>query len=96
MIPPRRWQLFAFSAVAIVFFVFLYQDTGRLDLMEARVEALVHTIPAGQRVLLATIAQPITGFASKHILDIACPGYCFAYGNYEYADRAIPRPRESR
>ena len=82
-IPPRRWQLFAFSAVAIVFFAFLYQDTGRLDRMEARVEALVHTIPPGQRVLL-TIAQPLNNrFSSKHILDIACPGYCFAYGNYE-------------
>ena len=82
-IPPRRWQLFAFSAVAIVFFVFLYQDTGRLDRMEERVEALVHTIPTGQRVVL-TIEQPLNyRFASKHILDIACPGYCFAYGNYE-------------
>jgi hypothetical protein len=82
-IPPRRWQLFAFSAVAIVFFAFLYQDTGRLDRMEARVEALVHTIPPGQRVLL-TIAQPLNNrFSSKHILDIACPGFCFAYGNYE-------------
>jgi hypothetical protein len=82
-IPPRRWQLFAFSAVAIVFFAFLYQDTGRLDRMEARVEALVHTIPPGQRVLL-TIAQPLNNrFSSKHILDVACPGFCFAYGNYE-------------
>jgi hypothetical protein len=82
-IPPRRWQLFAFSAVAIVFFVFLYQDTGQLDRMEARVEALIHTIPRGQRVLL-TVAQPLNyRFSSKHILDIACPGYCFAYGNYE-------------
>jgi hypothetical protein len=82
-IPPRRWLLFAFGAVAILFFAFLYQDTGRLDRMEARVEALVHTIPPGQRVLL-TIAQPLNyRFSSKHILDIACPGYCFAYGNYE-------------
>jgi hypothetical protein len=82
-IPPRRWQLFAFSAVAIAFFAFLYQDTGRLDRMEARVETLVHTIPPGQRILL-TIAQPLNNrFSSKHILDIACPGYCFAYGNYE-------------
>jgi hypothetical protein len=82
-IPPRRWHLFAFSAAAIVFFVFLYQDTARLDRMEARVESLIHTVPPGQRILL-TIAQPLNfRFSSKHILDIACPGYCFAYGNYE-------------
>jgi hypothetical protein len=82
-IPPRRWQLFAFSAVAVAFFAFLYQDTGRLDRMEARVETLIHSIPPGQRILL-TIAQPLNNrFSSKHILDIACPDYCFAYGNYE-------------
>jgi len=82
-IPPRRWHLFAFSAVAMVFFVFLYRDTGRLDHMEERVETLVHTIPPGQRILL-TIAQPLNyRFSSRHILDIACPDYCFAYGNYE-------------
>ncbi len=82
-IPPRRWQLFAFSAAAIVFFAFLYQDTGRLDRMETRVETLVHSVPPGQRILL-TIAQPLNyRFSSKHILDIACPGYCFAYENYE-------------
>jgi len=82
-IPPRRWQLCAFGAVAIAFFAFLYQDTGLLDRMEARVEALIHTVPPGQRILL-TIAPPLNyRFSSKHILDIACPGYCFAYGNYE-------------
>lgn len=54
-----------------------------MDRMEQRVESLIHSIPPGQRVLL-TIVQPLHyRFSSRHILDLACPNYCFAYGNYE-------------
>ena len=32
---PRKWHLLGFSAIAAVFFTFLYQDTGKMDRMEA-------------------------------------------------------------
>ncbi len=91
----RKWQIYGLSAAALVFFAFLYQDTGRIDRMESQVESLISSIPPGQRVLLA-IHQPLNyRFSSKHILDFACVGRCFAYGNYEaparqFRVRALP------
>jgi hypothetical protein len=84
---PRKWHLVAFVAIAAIFFGFLYQDTGKLDRMEAQLETLVRTIPANQRVL-GTI-QPFSGsrILIQHMLDRACIGYCFSYGNYEAASQ---------
>jgi hypothetical protein len=92
---PRKWHLAGLSAVAAVFFSFTYQDTAILDRMEAQVERLVRTLPPGQRVL-GTI-KPTTGsrVLIQHVLDRACIGHCFSYGNYEpttgmFRVRALP------
>jgi len=80
---PRKWHLAALSAIAAVFFWFLYQDTAILNRMEAQVEQLVATLPPGQRVL-GTIKPPAgSRVLIQHILDRACIGHCFSYGNYE-------------
>ena len=62
----------------------LYQDTGVLNQMEAQTERLVSTLPYGQRVL-ATIGVPPESRIPFvfHIVDRACVGRCFSYGNYE-------------
>lgn len=80
---PRRWQLAGLSAIAAAFFWFLYQDTAVLNRMEAQVERLVGTLPPNQRVL-GTI-KPLAGsnVLIQHMLDRACIGHCFSYGNYE-------------
>ncbi len=83
-IEPKRWHLAAFASLAAVFFAFLYSDTAALNLMEQQAEALVSTLPPGQRVL-STILPPDdfhSGFFS-HMVDRACIGRCFSYGNYE-------------
>jgi hypothetical protein len=92
---PRKWLLAGLSAIAATFFCFLYQDTALLNRMEAQVERLVSTLPPGQRVL-ATIKPP-TGsrVLIQHMLDRACIGHCFSYGNYEpttgmFHVRALP------
>lgn len=92
---PRKWHLAGLSAIAAVFFWFLYQDTAVLNRMEAQVERLVATLPADQRVL-GTIKPP-TGsrILIQHMLDRACIGHCFSYGNYEpttglFRVRALP------
>ncbi|MGA8220501.1 MAG: hypothetical protein WB780_02525 [Candidatus Acidiferrales bacterium] len=79
----RKWHLRALAAIALVFFAFLYRDTGRINRMEAQVERLVHTLPPGQRVLDTVIAPGIDRFSFYHMVDRACIGYCFSYGNYE-------------
>jgi hypothetical protein len=83
---PRRWHLFACSAIAAVFFTFLYQDTGTINRMEAQVARLVRTVPRNSRVL-ATLKPPFrdSRVLVQHIADRACIGHCFSYGNYEPA-----------
>ena len=84
---PRKWHLIAFSGTASVFFIFLYQDTGKLDRMERQVEKVVRTIPASQRVLGTIQPFPGSRILIQHMLDRACIGYCFSYGNYEAASQ---------
>jgi hypothetical protein len=84
-LPPRKWQWIGWMAIACVFFGFLCQDTGQINRMEAHVEKLVRTIPPNQR-LMATILRPLgSRVLVQHILDRACIGHCFSYGNYEPA-----------
>jgi hypothetical protein len=92
---PRKWHLAGLCAIAAVFFSFIYQDTAILNHMEAEVEQLVRTLPPGQHVL-GTI-KPATGsrVLIQHMLDRACIGHCFSYGNYEpttgmFRVRALP------
>ena len=83
---PRRWHLAGFSACAAVFFVFLYQDTGWLNRLEANAEMLVRDLPAGTRVIVTARAPAdsrVTFIA--HAAERACIGHCFSYANYEPA-----------
>jgi hypothetical protein len=83
LIQPRKWHVLGFGAVAAVFFTFLYQDTGSLSQMEDRVEQLVQTVPPGHRVMETIHTDPDWRAYVNHILDRACIGRCFAFGNYE-------------
>jgi hypothetical protein len=82
---PQKWHLAGFATAAAIFFFYLYADTAKINRMEEQAGRIQRTIPAGQRVL-ATI-QPFVGsrIFIFHIVDRACIGYCFSYGNYEPA-----------
>jgi len=81
---PQKWHAMGFGTIAIVFFTFLYQDTSLLNRMETRVEQLIGTIPPGQRVMETIIRDPTWRVKFiNHMVDRACIGHCFAYGNYE-------------
>jgi hypothetical protein len=56
-VPPRKWHLVAFAGCAVVFFAWMYQDTGRLNRMEEHTENLVSGLPYGTRVI-QTIFTP--------------------------------------
>jgi hypothetical protein len=86
---PKKWHLAGFTAIALVFFIFLYQDTRKLNRMEQQIERLVHTLPPNQRVV-GTIPKPMDSrVLIDHMLDRACIGWCFSYGNYEPASQAF-------
>jgi hypothetical protein len=83
---PRRWHLAGFSACALVFFAFLYQDAGLLNRMEANAEKLVQNLPVGTRVVVTIDAPPDSRITFiGHAVERACIGHCFSYANYEPA-----------
>jgi hypothetical protein len=86
---PRKWHLAGSLAVAAVFFSFVYQDTARANRLEDQADYLVRTLPPGQRVL-ATI-KPFAGsrILIQHMIDRACIGHCFSFGNYEPASNVF-------
>lgn len=80
---PRKWHLVASAAIAAVFFGLLYRDTGRINRLEDEVAKLVRTLPRNQRVMGRIVPPNDWRVTIQHILDRACVGYCFSYGNYE-------------
>jgi hypothetical protein len=82
---PRKWHLIALAGIALVFFVFLYQDTAMINRMEAEVATLVKTLPPDQRVLATILKPDESRVLVQHIVDRECIGRCFSYGNYEPA-----------
>jgi hypothetical protein len=80
---PQRWHLPCLTAIGAIYFLFLYTDTGTLNKMEEQIESYARAMPPGQRVI-ADIA-PVAGsrLLIYHIVDRACIGHCFSYGNYE-------------
>ncbi len=88
LMQSRKWHTAGFAIIAIFFFAFLYQDTGKLNRMEAQIERLVATLPRGERVT-ASIWAPADSRLPYivHMVDRACVGQCFSYQNYEPASR---------
>jgi hypothetical protein len=82
---PRRWHLIGSGAIAAVFFSFLYRDTAVINRMESSVEQLVRTVPRDQRIMATIVTFPDSRVLIQHIVDRACIGQCFSYGNYEPA-----------
>lgn len=80
---PKRWHLAATGAIALVFFAFLYQDTARVNRLERQIVQLVSKLPPNQRVMGTILPPDDSRVLIQHILDRACIGRCFSYGNYE-------------
>lgn len=81
---PQNWHFVGFAFIAVIYFIFLYNDTGEINQMENRVDALVQSIPPGQRVIAAILTFPdASNVSTTRIIDRACVGRCFSYGSYE-------------
>jgi hypothetical protein len=86
---PRKWHFAATAVIAGAFFVFLYQDTAIVNRMEAQAVQLVSKLPPNQRVLATIEPFPGSRILNQHIIDRACIGRCFSYGNYEPGSRVF-------
>ncbi|HXX16897.1 MAG TPA: hypothetical protein VEJ47_18500 [Candidatus Eremiobacteraceae bacterium] len=82
-LPPCSWHLPISAACALVFFIFIYQDTAFLNRMEASADRVTRQLPFGTRAA-STIFAPIGWrIIFLHIPDRACIGHCFLISNYE-------------
>jgi len=81
-IKPHKWHLIGFGIIAAIFFMFLYSDTTAMNRVEAQLESRISEIPPGSRVVAAILTSP-NRVTTEHIVDRACIGRCFSYGNYE-------------
>ncbi|HWF13629.1 MAG TPA: hypothetical protein VG272_07840 [Candidatus Acidoferrales bacterium] len=80
---PQKWHLPCLAAITVIFFLLLYGDTGKLNKMEEQIENYARAIPPGQRVIANIGPVPGSRLLISHIVDRACIGQCFSYGNYE-------------
>jgi hypothetical protein len=86
LLKPRKWHLAGFASCAIVFFGFLYQDTGWINRLEANAEQLVANLTPGTRVIATVWAPPGSRIPFVgHAVERACIGHCFSFANYEAA-----------
>jgi hypothetical protein len=86
---PQKWHLAGFATIAAVFFFYLYTDTAKINRMEVQAGRYQRAIPAGQRIVATIWPFPGARVLMHHIVDRACIGQCFSYGNYEPASRAF-------
>ena len=81
---PRKWHAPGFGICALVFFLFLYQDTAWLNRLEANAEVLTRNLEPGTRVMITAQGSPDSRITFiGHAIERACIGHCFSYGNYE-------------
>jgi hypothetical protein len=97
-IKPLKWHLAGFAAVAAIFFFFVFADTGTLNKMENQAERYERVLPAGQQIVATIFPFVGSRMNINHIVDRACVGQCFSYGNYEpssnqFRIRALPGNR---
>jgi len=70
------------SLMAIAFFAFVFIDVRAINGVDAELTSLVSGLPPGQRVVASL--QDSGGLNGLvHVLDWACIGRCYDYGNYE-------------
>lgn len=87
--PVGKWHRWATGAVALLFFVFLYNDERALNGLEDRIDEAVSQIPAGQRVISAIETAGLRTNPITHMIDRACLGHCYSYANYEPSSAAF-------
>lgn len=86
-VPLRTYEKAAMVAIAAAFCVMMYADTRELNRWEDSVDAQIAQLPSGQRVVsaLPVLYAPVDPL--WHMVDRACVGHCYSYGNYEPASR---------
>lgn len=84
-LPSRHWANAGLSIISVLFFAFTLSDDMALTRFNGDVQHAVDRVPDGSRVI-ASLTDPAARLNSlPHLVDRACLGRCWSYGNYEPA-----------
>jgi hypothetical protein len=95
-LPLPRWCTYGSAFCAVVFFLFLYQDAGKLDRLEVTARESIQTLAPGTRIVAVASAPDDWRIQFiYHSIERACVGHCFSFANYEpsslqFRVRALP------
>jgi hypothetical protein len=82
-LPTRHWIHRLLAIVCVAFFALTWRDDAVLAQFSSQLEEGVSIVPEGARVI-ASISDPQARLDPLlHLIDRACLGRCFSYGNYE-------------
>jgi len=83
-LPRPRWTRRGAAVIAVIYFSFLWQDTGKLDRLEANARTLTQAMAPGTRIVAVANAPADWRVPFiYHSIDRACVGHCFSFANYE-------------
>jgi hypothetical protein len=82
--PTHRFHKPAAAGLLAVFLSLSFRDSLRLTAMETQLQSMVRALPSRSRVI-SGLCYPGRINAAYHLIDRACIGHCFSYGNYEPA-----------
>ncbi len=82
-LPLRGFRRYAPTALAVIFFAFLFHDERNLNRLEDRLDRALAELPPDQRVVSTIIDPDLRTNALAHMIDRACIGRCYSYANYE-------------
>jgi len=79
--------VFGSGLAAAVYFGFLFADWQVLGRIEHAFHQAAQAVPARARVVSGVTMRPLDMNPLLHMVDRACIGHCFSYGNHEPATR---------
>ncbi len=89
-VPSRAWVFFGGLVLASLFHAQSFFAAREYNWVEADIRRAVSAAPPGSRMLNGLCAwDNIRAGGPEHLIDRACIGHCFSYGNYEPASHVF-------
>jgi hypothetical protein len=82
-VPQKAFERIGQIVLMAVFFSFSFTDERALNLVEQKVARAVAALPPGSRVISTLTDSRLYVPALQHVVDRACIGRCFDFGDYE-------------
>jgi hypothetical protein len=83
--PPVRWRSAVIGLLVVGWSALVVTDVRAISRAHQDIERAIATLPPGSRIVSAIRTAPSRVQVLEHVVDAACVGRCFSWGNYEPA-----------